>query len=328
MTALPSLAILDVGHGTCIVLTDTNGVTIFDAARGGILLDYLKHRGVHEISTILISHADDDHVAGLMSLLLSNSVLVRKVYLNSDAKRQTSTWEDLRAAVAYARKKRKATVTNTQLNTSINDSLDHGVVSIQVLSPTPELTMAGIGGRDLNGKRLSTHAMSAVVRLTKGSVPLVLIPGDIDYSGMDSLLQECADIKAPVLVFPHHGGHPAGDVDRFVHRLCSAVKPDCIVFSTGRTRYGTPRPDVVHSIRESLPKVRIVCTQLSEHCAVDTPATEPQHLNDVPAAGRCARACCAGTIIVDLSRKKPLVTPDKGRHTAFIDRVTKNALCR
>jgi competence protein ComEC len=328
MTALPNLAILDVGHGTCIVLTDTNGTTIFDAAHGGILLDFLKHKDIREIGAILISHADDDHIAGLMSLLLSSSVLVRNIYLNPDAKRRTSTWEDLRVAVAYARKKRKPTVTNTQLNTSINDSLDHGVIHVRILSPTPELTMAGIGAHDLSGKRLSTHAMSAVVRLVKGKIPLALIPGDIDSNGMDGLLRECPDIKAPILVFPHHGGLPAGDVDRFAQRLCSAVKPNCIIFSTGRTRYGTPRPEVVRAIRRCLPRVRIICTQLSEHCAADVPAMEARHLNDAPAAGRCAGVCCGGTIIVDLSRKKPLVMPNKKRHASFITRATREPLCR
>ena len=53
----------------------------------------------------------------------------------------------------------------------------------------------------------------------------VLLTGDLDGIGLENLLEETGDIKSRVLVFPHHGGVPAG----FVGEACASyIKHRCV----------------------------------------------------------------------------------------------------
>jgi len=72
--SLPELIIFDVGHGNCALLRDTNGVVLIDCPPGNILMEALKKFAITEISHVLISHADQDHIAGLPQLLLNIKV--------------------------------------------------------------------------------------------------------------------------------------------------------------------------------------------------------------------------------------------------------------
>ena len=58
---------------------------IFDAGSGSTLLEFLDESAITEIDTVIISHADADHLSGLLSLLSAATVQVRHVHLNSDA---------------------------------------------------------------------------------------------------------------------------------------------------------------------------------------------------------------------------------------------------
>lgn len=328
MMDLPNLVILDVGHGSCAVLQDTRGVTIFDGSRGGILLDFLEQQNIKEVQSVLISHGHKDHIEGVVTLLLAEDILVREVYLNPDAKRDTDIWWRLRRAVADARKNKKPTRTHTELNTSLNGCFDHGLINIEVLAPTPELAMSGVSGQDMSNRPLSPHAMSAVLRLKKGGLGAVLIPGDVEGLGIENLLADHPDISACVLIFPHHGGrsYPSKMPD-FARRLCQTVKPECVIFSIGRGVHGTPREEVVEAIRSVLPTTRILCTQLSDLCASKIPDIPPDHLNDIPAAGRLNNSCCAGSIIIDLSKSKLQVKPEEKGHIAFCRIAAPTSLC-
>src|SRR5712692_10484656 len=90
----PNVTILDVGHGNCAVLVDDK-VVVIDAGPGTTLLDFLKEEGIKEVAVVLISHADEDHIKGLVSLLESQTVLVRLVRINSDGVKNSPTWNDL-----------------------------------------------------------------------------------------------------------------------------------------------------------------------------------------------------------------------------------------
>ncbi|MFY9820530.1 MAG: MBL fold metallo-hydrolase [Thermoanaerobaculia bacterium] len=79
------MTILDVGHGNCAILQDSNGVVVIDAGLGNSLEIYLREQGIRRIDVILISHADQDHLGGLISLLASQAVEIGRVRLNTDS---------------------------------------------------------------------------------------------------------------------------------------------------------------------------------------------------------------------------------------------------
>ena len=171
---------------------------------------------------------------------------------------------------------------------------------------------------DRRGRRIRTNSISAVIAVDVNGQRLALLPADLDGVGLQDLLRKQPNLTAPILVYPHHGGLP-GDTDpqEFADDLLAAVRPDHVIFSIGRGRYRTPHPRTVAAVRNALPGARIVCTQLSEHCAPTLPNAPVTHLADAFAQGGVAGTCCGGTIILPLHHPaSPL--PQPAAHTQFI----------
>src|ERR1700761_8321171 len=89
-----SLTILDVGHGNCAVARGDSGVLVVDAGPGGgELLQYLSDEAIDTVSCVVISHADNDHLRGLLAILEEPSVEVAEIRLNPDAAKLTDLWD-------------------------------------------------------------------------------------------------------------------------------------------------------------------------------------------------------------------------------------------
>ena len=324
---MTEVVIADVGHGNCVLVISDNQVLLIDAGSGGTVVELLESYGLTRIERVLLSHGDEDHIGGLLTLLMNTTVRVLLVYLNADASKDSDVWHALRLAVSDARGRG----TDVQLGLTSTTDIGWGAqeLAVEILAPTPELAMAGPGGEDIAGRPISSNAMSVVIRLIHRGIPLVLLPGDIDLVGLDNLLRVVPSPRARLLVFPHHGGVPAGgEPARFAQRLTDAVRPRAVVFSLGRGRYGTPRPEIVAGLRASAPDVYIVCTQLSERCAAELPAEEPTHLQDKPAQGRRRKACCGGTLVLALDEDTVLARVVRDVHSRFVDANAPSALCR
>ena len=80
-----TLAVLDVGHGASAVLFSGNDVAVFDTGTGSSLLEFLDQQGVTRIRTVVLSHADRDHIGGLVGLLAANTVAIGRVVANTDS---------------------------------------------------------------------------------------------------------------------------------------------------------------------------------------------------------------------------------------------------
>jgi beta-lactamase superfamily II metal-dependent hydrolase len=284
-----------------------------------------------KIDVVLISHADEDHIGGLIGILASDSIDVGIVRLNTDSLQGSAIWDDLLYELDHAVNKGKIDF-RPSLTSSDSGAFDRGDVSIEILGPSPYLAARGPGQLygGSSGPRLSTNSVSAVIRISNDGRPVALLPGDLDDIGFDDLMSHGVDVRAPVLVFPHHGGLVGKgiDIDSFVTKLCTAVKPSTVLFSIGRGgTYRTPRPEVVAAVRACSSEVRIACTQLSTQCASSLPKANPSHLNDIFAKGREHRKCCAGSLVIELDGKNPLF-PLNSDHQAFIISEAPTALCR
>ena len=329
MMSLPELIILDVGHGNCAILRDTNGVIIIDCPQGVTLIETLENLSIKEISHILISHADADHIAGIINLLSNETIKINNVHLNPDLSRETEIWRDLLIALKDARL-RLGTVVYTELTTRKTGELNVGQVLVEILAPTPELALVGGVGRTVDERRLNPNSTSAVVGLVHDSHRVAILGADIDRVGLDQLLNERSELKADILVFPHHGGRPGGaDGRTFAQQLCDLVKPNLVIFSIGRGKFENPREEIVEGVVTSVPKAHILCTQLSRNCADSVPDSEPPHLNALPARGRgrTSNSCCGGTVSIKIAGNKTTYAAGIAAHQQFIDRVS-NPLCR
>jgi beta-lactamase superfamily II metal-dependent hydrolase len=316
------LVILDVGHGNCAVLIDQKGIAVVDTGSGGTLIDFLQEHEIRVVDYVLVSHADSDHIAGLIGLLSINEIIVHRIYLNPDPQRTSQLWADLKSVMKEARS--RGTRIENALSTSIPGELALGDATVRILAPSPELALSGVGGKSLEGKRVSAHTLSAVISIVMKGRPLALLPGDLDKHGMDELKGNNTALNAEILVFPHHGGLPGYDPAEFATQLCAAVRPQMVVFSIGRGKHQTPRPEVIAGILKVTPRPHIACTQLSSWCAAKLPLTSPTHLAPEIASGRERNHCCAGSLVITSEQLHPRLED----HASFVNAAAPTALCR
>ena len=321
------LFILDVGHGSCAVLCDTEGTVVIDSGRGNSLYLFLKHEQISTIDLLLISHADEDHLGGLITILACEEFDVKKVRVNSDALKDTGIWNDLMYTMDKMQRDGDLDF-EVSLTESFDGRYNCGCVEIQVVAPSRYLAGRSPGSSDRKGRRITSNTISAVIRLLLGGRPVALLPSDIDSTGLANILENDIDISAPIASFPHHGGkHGSADIIDYTKTFCEAVEPKTIVFSIGRNKHDNPQPDIVSTIKEVLPGTSIFCTQLSKHCAATIESSYEDHLTDTFAHGKEKGMCCAGTIVVNMSNDGVQIQPDKNDHAIFIGEVAQNPLC-
>jgi competence protein ComEC len=74
----------------------------------------------------------------------------------------------------------------------------------------------------------------------------VLVPGDLEVAGEAALVRTGADLRAQVLVLPHHGSDTSSS-DEFL----DAVRPVVAIASVGAgNRYGHPAPETLRRLRD------------------------------------------------------------------------------
>lgn len=316
--------ILDVGHGNAAVFSDGDQALIVDAGSGTALLEHLAATGITRVAAVFISHADTDHLKGLIALLDQDAIQIDAVYVNSDAAKESRQWKAL--VYALDERNREGTcefVVHLTEGLSLELATD---ATAHVLAPRQALAATGPGTTDDEGRRITTNTISAVVRIAMPG-KRVLLTGDVDEVGLSHLLATGVDVSADILVFPHHGGNVGaqGDTDRnsaFTERLLAAVGPSVVIFSIGRRTHLNPRPEIVRAVVAE-PGRHVMCTQMSRHCFVGEVLPD-EHLSDTYAAGRQRSHCCAGSVRLSPTAIEPSVET----HAAFVSENATSPLCR
>ncbi len=325
---MPHLYILDVGHGNCAVLVDDNGVVVVDA--GGFsspLAAFLMDSGLNNVSSVLLSHSDEDHIAGLRSVISQPEIQVGQVVINSDHLKSTDCWKNLAYALSDAQKRGQLRF-RVGLTTGDSGTFDCGRTNIEILSPDP--ATAALRQRKGDPAHTDSNSSSVVVRFSTDGESKILLAADMDAETLTELLQTNPDIRTPILVWPHHGGWPGTTntqkAKNFAQSLCAAVQPEVVILSFDRNRYKNPRPEIVEVIRECRPSAWIACTQLSKRCSDDAHREPLAHLSNATARGKGSGSCCAGSFVVDLSNLK--IEPLQSRHQDFVKAVARKSLCQ
>jgi competence protein ComEC len=207
------LAVLDVGRGSCAYLEWPDGRNLMvdcgslDARDAGssIAAKYLWHRGVTRLDTLVLTHTDADHVNGARSVL--DLMRVRRVVVTRAF--DGWTWPE---GVEVVRVERRG------------DPVRLG--DLEILGPPVwEKFLPAVPPNE------------ASLVLRAGGV---LFPGDIEDMGVEELLT-LPDLRARVLVMPHHGKY-----FRRHEELLRRVAPGHVVVSAP-PRYYSPR------VMETLP---------------------------------------------------------------------------
>lgn len=322
---MASLAIIDVGHGNSAAIRENELTVIVDAGQRSHLLEYLHQHNIKTVELAILSHSDQDHIAGLESILLNN-IHVKRVVLNSDSAKTSITWRDLITTLDEFQQK-GMTRFQVGLTTGPVEVPGFHSITLEAVSPSSLLAAFGVGGHDAQGRRLTTNSISACIKVSFEGQSTALLTGDMDKIAFDDAMRIGANLSAPFLVFPHHGGKPGNSEPReFTKEIISAVKPKTVLFSHGRSKFDNPDPLIVGSVKEASPDCRIVCTQLSKNCSQELPNAPQTHLSGF-SAGAQSRHCCAGTVLIDLKAGQP----DQKfiqQHEQYISTSIQGALCK
>lgn len=328
--ATASMTILDVGHGNCCVVasSDRNSVIVIDTGPGAGVLEYLLQEGISRVKSVVLSHADADHISGLIALLNAGIFQVDEVISNSDALKRSEKWSDL--AWTLDRLKRAGTlrsVDRLQEGDTLDTQIDN--VGIRVLAPRLGLVLTGPGAHDPKGRLITSNSASAVLLVEFGTRRVALLTGDLDRLGFDYLIESGQDLSADILVFPHHGGLSGSGIRAaavLAEELTKVVNPTDVVFSMDRRKFGNPRKEVVAAVRRAAPDARIACTELAEACSAQLSTHDPAHLLPLFASGFSRKSCCAGSMRLCFVENAAL-EPSREEHRRFVEGYAATALC-
>lgn len=322
---MSDVVIFDVAHGNCALVRSQDAHSVIDAPVGALLLNTLEDSGISCVDVAFISHADKDHIAGVISLLSSKTIQLKKLFLNPDSQKQTRIWRHLLAAVSVAERQGSCEVIPT-LTTTMPGTVPVGDVSIRVEAPSASFALAGSGSIDAQSRHITSNSISAVLRLNCDDSPGLLLAGDIDEIGLDDALNYDRELTAETLVFPHHGGLPSSsNPPAFVSKLMNAVKPSLVIFSNGREKHNNPRPEIVAPVAQT--GCGIACTQLAKNCN-QSPVFQSAHLEEHRAQGQSVGASCGGSMTINLADSGKRMVSAHDAHQSFIDEAVETPMCR
>ena len=246
---------LDVGQGhATVVRSEGVGAVIDCPLRGvGLARDVLYG---DLVSTVFVTHRDLDHCGGIPDPLSEPGAST--VLLNYGWALPAESREKIRVKAVLSK---------------IFDMDERGAVELDHGYQGAAGTLGAVGWellaplkRDVGRSTLSgdTNSSSMVVRLTVGG-KRVLVTGDITSSNVDWLLDTYGpELRADVLLLPHHGAHLAS-----LHALLDQVQPSAAVVSVGRRNgYGHPDPRTLLTVAERSETV-LLCTQVNLICHAD-----------------------------------------------------------
>ncbi|RTL47007.1 MAG: DNA internalization-related competence protein ComEC/Rec2 [Burkholderiales bacterium] len=210
----------DIGQGNAVLIQTARHVLLFDAgpvyapgadAGERVLLPLLRALGVRRLDMLMLSHRDTDHVGGAAVLMRGLAVA------------------ELRSSLEATHPLQQAGPPGRRCEAGQQWQWDG--VRFELLHPMPAHYAASLRPNDL----------SCVLRITSASGRRVLLAGDLEAEQERGLVQREPDLRADVLLVPHHGSKTSSSL-----ALLTAVQPRTALVQAGyRSRFGHPAPAVL-----------------------------------------------------------------------------------
>lgn len=218
------LTVLDVGQGLALVVRTREHALVYDTgarftrdvdAGARTVVPYLRASGIKALDGLVISHADNDHSGGALSLLDGVPV----AWLLASLPPEHAILQ--RGTPSFA--------------CSVGQQWVWDGVRFEVLHPLAESY----------AEKRKSNDRSCVLRIVAGPHRL-LLPADIEAKSERELLaRDAPALRAEVLVVPHHGSRTSSTPE-----FVAAVQPTLAIFTVGyRNRFRHPRPEVVARYR-------------------------------------------------------------------------------
>ncbi len=209
--------LLDAGQGLASVIQTREHTLIYDTGArfserfnigDAVLKPYLRHKGIKQISLLLISHGDNDHIGGATAII--ENFKINKI-LSSVAERFTGHFPEHKSESCYVGQKWRW------------DDVD-----FEILHPKVESSLLG-------------NNASCVLKVSS-RLGSVLLAGDIEKKAEKSMIERYGNnLHADILLVPHHGSRTSSTKD-----FISAVSPKYAFIPAGyRNRFGFPKQDIM-----------------------------------------------------------------------------------
>ncbi len=215
------LSCIDVGHGQAILvqppgmanlLFDAGSLYKEDVGRR-IIIPFMRSQAIAKLDAIIISHSDIDHINAIPEVVADEKTA--GIFANDD--------------FLVDRK-------NSGVPKCLNDYLKNLGFNIQSLDKLQIKSPAGIKiiwpSKDaLSNNQLSDNNRSAVIMLEYAGVKILLC-SDIEKFAQQKILETHPDLKADIVIAPHHGSTATTDPN-FIEKLA----PKFLVYSCSQTQY-------------------------------------------------------------------------------------------
>ena len=213
---------LDVGQGNAVVVRWEDQTMLIDGGpreSSSFVVSYLKQQGIRDLDYMLISHFDEDHLAGAVGALYNFPV---DTLITPDYETDSSIYDSYKEAVEE--KGYEA------VHPSLGDSFSLGGGRFRIISPV------SYGHKDEN--------QDSVGIILENGKDRFFIGGDIGTEGEKEILEAGVDIQADVMLMNHHGSHVSRE-------FFQTVDPSQAVISCGEgNSYGHPRQETAELLQE------------------------------------------------------------------------------
>lgn len=226
---------LDVGQGDGLFLRIPGAVTcMVDGGSSGVknvgkyrILPYLKYEGVEKIDYWIITHADLDHVSGLLEIIelagTLEEVPIDHILLPS-IENPDELYQEL-----WELAEEKGIMVGT---IGAGDKISGKDFSIKCISPIK--TSFSVDKND-----------TSTVLFVSYQEFSMLLTGDLGSEGEETLLRHDLVTHADVWKVSHHGSKYSGSEE-----FLKALRPNLSLISVGKNNYGHPNPELLDRLNK------------------------------------------------------------------------------
>lgn len=210
----------DVGQGMAVLVETANHRLLYDTgpyyspeSDGGsrIILPYLSARGIRALDSMVVSHNDNDHSGGALSLNAALQIATTMSSLKTDS------------PIVFSAK--------NHVRCEAGQKWRWDEVEFEILQPFAV---------SYESEKWKPNARSCTLKISTQKLSL-LLPGDIEAVQEDELIHLIPDkLPATVLLAPHHGSGTSSTPE-----FLKAVHPEIAIFQVGyNNRYHHPKSEV------------------------------------------------------------------------------------
>lgn len=210
----------DVGQGMALLIETEQRRLLYDTgpaysteSDGGnrVILPYLRARGIGKLDAVVVSHSDNDHSGGALSIL--DEIDVATVY---------SSLPDGHAIIEASQAHQRCVD---------GQAWDWDGIRFDMLHPNAE---------SYESVKWKPNARSCTLKITLGEHS-ILLPGDIEAAQEAALVDSDPErLRSTILLAPHHGSGTSS-----TQAFLNAVQPEIALFQVGyRNRYRHPKAEV------------------------------------------------------------------------------------